>query len=86
MIDRRKEFLKKPWIQGFMIWTSITRRFNKEEVRLCRDSESKRAFVNFTSEDEGRSRILIYVYANKRNCKRAIIKHNLGLKKNEEDF
>ena len=81
IVDRREEFKDVPWTQGKLISTNVTKSWNDEEKKIGEYNENCRAFVNFSFKDQGRSRILIYVYSDPNECKNSITEHNKTINK-----
>ena len=79
-LDRRTEFKDDEWQQGALLDTHTTRRFTETERKISHGIESRRAFVNFRSSDEGRGRTLVFCYDSPEECAAAVKRHNRWLK------
>lgn len=78
--DRRKEFEGCLWQQGRLLLTKVTRNWNQSTWEFADNDEKHYAFVNFTSQDEGRSRVCIYRFDSPQECEKAVQEHNLALR------
>lgn len=81
LIDRRKEFENEPWQQGRLLLTNRTRRWSQEEKYRTDISEKKMLFTRFSGFDEGRGRILLWVFESAEDCEQAVKFHNEQLEK-----
>lgn len=75
-VDKRKDYKDKYWQIGRVLRTRTTLRYSREEFEEAEKTEKKSSFVNFSSLDEGRSRILLFFYSSEYACKRAVNRHN----------
>lgn len=80
-IDRRKEFENEPWQQGRLLLTNRTRNWSQEERDRADANEKKMLFARFTALDEGRERILLWVFESVEACNQAVTIHNDELRK-----
>lgn len=74
--DRRAEFQRVTWQQGRLLLTDNTRRWSQSQRDNVDTVERCMAFANFSAEDEGRSRILLYRFATHEECQSAVTTHN----------
>lgn len=81
LIDRRKEFENEPWQQGRLLLTNRTRRWSQEEKDRTDANEKKRLYARFSSHDEGKSRVLLWVFEFAEDCEQTVKFHNEQLEK-----
>lgn len=75
-IDNREVYKHEYWQQGRLLLTRRTRKWSDAERNRVDYGERCMAFVNFSSVDEGRSRILVYKYGSPGECAEAVYEHN----------
>lgn len=75
-IDRRSEFLDRPWQQGSLLDTPFTRRLSEIDRARYAADEARMCFVGFSSEDQGKGRILLFVFASAEECAEAVAVQN----------
>lgn len=79
MFDRREEFKGIAWQQGRLLETRVVRQYSHQERISASYEERCRAFVYFSSFDEGKSRQLVYAYSTPDECFTAVREHNRSL-------
>ena len=79
-LDRREEFKDFPWQQGKLLLTNTTLRWSEEQKDKAEFLERCLAFVNFSPEDQGKSRIYIYRFESPKECSKAVKEHNTSLR------
>ena len=85
-VDRRKEFVNKPWQQGRVLHTRTTKAWPDEKWREENIREQCCAFVNFGTKDSGRSRELVFKYNSPRECEVAVENHNKLLYRRKKGY
>ena len=75
-LDRRQEFANVRWQQGRCLLTDVTRRWPCDERERTDIEEQHRLYANFAYCDEGRSRVLLYVFDTPEECIEAVYQHN----------
>lgn len=86
MVDNRQKYAEIKWVQGYLKLTEKVKQWS-QRVRFMTDyEERRRAYINMTAEDEGRSRELVFIYDTPEHCKRAVEEHNeeLGFREHYE--
>lgn len=78
-VDRRLEFAHVPWQQGFLIHTRTVMRMPLEWRSQAAHDERLRVFADFTTRDEGRSRVLIFVCEHPQDAQAMVKWHNIEL-------
>lgn len=75
-IDWRDEFCDVPWQQGRLLLTETTRCWSKELRDTTDARERCGAYAYFSAQDEGRGRMLVFVYPSAAECEAAVKIHN----------
>ena len=78
-LDRREEFSKVPWPQGRLLMTRTVCRMPVLWQQNMAKLEARCAFANFSSHDEGCSRVFLYEFPTADACLQAVKQHNLQL-------
>lgn len=79
-IDNRSKYQTVLWQQGYFLGCSRFAAMTDSEVKTTNYLERCQAYIDFTAEDMGISRELVYHFNSPKECAEAVKDHNRDLK------
>lgn len=64
------------WQQGSLLMTRNVMKWGQKDIARAQHDESCRAYIGFSSLDEGRSRTLVCIFNSPEECAKYVNEHN----------